>query len=176
MKKKEYLSRILILAAFLTISLTASATQSFAQSLQKEESQTNAQNANGTESGYASILIGLLRTQYVKVSAVNQGDKAIPVRLVLIDDKGKVMILCNEIVASGKAVSETFQLSGNAPNRIEFYAQIRAQNNNDLKNLIPSVQIIDTETDRTDHFIGGSDFFAFRPIFNPPLIELPEIR
>lgn len=146
----------------------------FSAQAQKNDNEAAA-NASNVESGYASILIGLLRTQYAKVSVVNQSNKSIPVKFILIDDKGKVLILCDEIVQSGKSVSETFQHSGGV-NRLEFYAQIRTADNKDLKNLVPSMQIIDTETDRTDHFIGGSDFFAFRPIFNPPLVELPGIQ
>jgi hypothetical protein len=175
MKKNNLLQQLVRLLVISAIAGTFSLTAAAQYKVARTEREAAAQNANGTESGYASILIGLLRTQYAKVSVVNQGDKAIPVKLVFINDKGKVLILCNLIVESGKAVSETFQHPGGA-NRLEFYAQIRTEDDKNLKSLIPSVQIIDTETDRTDHFIGGSDFFAFRPIFNPPLVELPEFQ
>ncbi len=174
MKQQNFRTTYKILPVLLTIMAIMLATDFSAQAQQLEK-EAEIPAANNVESGYASILIGLLRGQYVKVSVVNQDDKAIPVKFVLIDDNGKVMLLCNEIAASGKAVSATFQHPGGA-NRIEFYAQIRTDKGKDLKNLIPSVQIIDTETDRTDHFIGGSDFFAFRPIFNPPLVQLPEFQ
>ena len=175
MKQHNSRKKIAILPIMLAV-LTITLAMAFPAQAQKVDKDFEATNDKNIESGYASILIGLLRGQYVKVSVVNQDNKAIPVKFVLVDKDGKVLILCDDIVQSGKASSETFQHPGGGPHRIEFYAQIRTANDRDLKFLIPSVQIIDTETDRTEHIIGGDDFFAFRPIFNPPFIEMPEIQ
>ncbi len=170
MKQQSHRTRFAILSALLATLMIMTGTSLTAQA-QKNDNVGEIQNATNVESGYASILIGLLHTQYVKMSVVNQDNKDIPVKFVLVDDKGKVLIQCNEIVQAGKTTSETFQHPGGA-NRLEFYLQIRTDKEKDLKNLIPSVQIINAETDQTDLLIGGSDFFSFRPIFNPPLVEL----
>src|SRR5580765_7121998 len=127
-------------------------------------------HADASESGLVAGIIGVLHGQYVKVSALNQGNKAIPVKLVFVDENGKVLIFSNDIVSPGKAFSATFTHPGGV-NRIELYAQIRTESDQDLKNLVPSVQIIDTETGKTEIAFSGSDFFSFRPFFNPPLVE-----
>jgi hypothetical protein len=174
MKRQNFRIKTLILFAMMLAIVMLAA--NFPLNAQKIDRVAETPNAGGViESGYASILIGLLHTEYAKISVVNQGDKDIPVKFVLVDDKGKVLIFCNGVVQTGKSVSATFQHPGGA-NRLEFYAQIRTESDKDLKNLIPSLQIIDTETDKTDIALGGSDFFSFRPIFNPPLIELGAIQ
>ncbi len=174
MQQQNFWKNSAILPAILASVLIMLAA-SFPAAAQKTDKEAETQNANGVESGYVSVLIGLLRGQYVKVSAVNQDNQDIPVKFVLVDDKGKVLIQCNEIVDAGKSVSAVFQHPGGV-NRLEFYAQIRTNKEKDLKNLIPSVQIIDVQTDRTELILGGSDFFSFRPIFNPPLVEFGGIQ
>jgi hypothetical protein len=169
MKNYGSLLKILFLAAFITISLIISTTESFAQLLPREEDGQKAQN-NGA--GLSSGLITLLPGRSIRVSAVNIGRKAVPLELVFVpvSEQGKVSvpIRCDAMPASGDAAFDKFTHTGGV-NRMLMYVQIRVrQNANDIDDLVPSVEIFNEQTGEVEHILSGADFYSFRPIFNPP--------
>lgn len=76
MKRKQFLSKVLVSAMFLTIVLMISATRSFAQKMSYEESLAAAQNNNST--AFGTGLLSLAPGQAARVAAVNIGDKEVP--------------------------------------------------------------------------------------------------
>lgn len=135
-----------------------------------EPSETNAPANDGA--GLSTGLISLLPGQSVRVAAVNVGGKEIngEFLFVPVTEQGKagVPIRCNLIVASGDAAFEKLTHPGGV-NRMLLYVQIRVrQNRNDIKHIVPSLEIFDEQANRSIGLLHGSDFASIGPIFNPP--------
>ena len=138
--------------------------------------QTQKPNADklteqGKGGGLSTGLISLAPGQSVRVSAVNVGNKTIPVELIFIpvNEKGEftVPIQCNAISSPGNAAFDRFTHPGGA-NRIDFYAQVRVlENVEDLAELVPSLQVFDEETGESLLLLSGADFASIRPIWVP---------
>ncbi len=154
--------------ALLAIALLLLATPARAQEQTQQDTAREMANAVTKSSGHVSGLIGIVQGQAIRVGAVNMADHEIRFQLVLVDAQGKVQLLCNEIVSAGKAVFDDFKHPGGV-NRIELFAQVRTANEQDIKQLVPSLEVIEIQNGRTTVAYSGADFFSFRPIFNPPL-------
>lgn len=170
--KREFLSKVLVAAMFLTISLSVSTTAAFAQKSQPEENQNAAQNSGAALS---SGLFSLAPGQAVRVAAVNFGDGSVQLKIVFftVDDQGKLAggFSCDGRPAPGDAMFDTFTHPGGA-NRMSLYVQIQVrQNPNDIKNIVPSLEIFDVQAGpgagpRT--LLSGGDFAKSNPIVIPP--------
>jgi len=171
--KREFLSKVLVAAIFLTISLLVSATATFAQKSQPEENQNAAQNSGGA--ALSTGLFSLAPGQSVRVAAVNFGDGSVRVKIVFftVTDQGKLIagFQYDARPAPGDAAFETFTHPGGA-NRMSLYVQIQVlEKPNDIKNIAPSLEIFDAQAGpgagpRT--LLSGGDFASFKPIVNPP--------
>jgi len=132
--------------------------------------------------GLSTGLISLSPGQSVRLSVVNVGGKVVHGESILVpvaDKGGKVALpggapLVRSIwtVASGDAQSDVFPYPP-SPGRSLFYAQIRVQQDaGELNSLVPSLQIVDDQTGATRELLSGFDFVSFRPIVNPPFIDV----
>lgn len=171
--KREFLSKVLVAAMFLIISLSVSVTATFAQKSPPEENQNAVQNIGGA--ALSSGLFSLAPGQAVRVAAVNLGDGSVRVNIVFftVDDQGKLAggFQCNGKPAPGDAMFDTFTHPGGA-NRTLHYVQIQVrQNPNDIKNIAPSLEIFDVQAGPGGgpiRLLSGGDFVSFKPIVNPP--------
>jgi hypothetical protein len=171
MKRSQFIktyrlsSRLAAIATLLVIFALTFATTFPAQAQKEDDNPPSAPGNGGAALGTG--LISLLPGQSVRLAAVNVGGKSVPVELLVADAQGNVLILCNEFVAPGKAFFDKFTHPGGA-NRLDLYAQVRVrQNVKDIEDLVPSLQIVDDETGRTEHILSGADFAGIRPIWVP---------
>jgi hypothetical protein len=158
--------------ATISASLAAFAllTTVFAGQMLKAGVKAAAQQNEGA--GLSTGLVSLAPGQSARLAVVNVGGKDVSFEFIFVpvteQGKSAVPIQCDAIVSSGNAASAKYGHPGGA-NAVEFYAQARVgENAGDLKDLVPSLQIIDDQTGRTEQLLSGSDFVSFRPIFNPP--------
>jgi hypothetical protein len=159
------LPRLAAITTLLIVFAIIFATTFPAQAQKEDDNPPSAPGNGGAALGTG--LISLLPGQSVRLAAVNVGGKSVPVELLVADAQGNVLILCNGFVAPGKAFFDKFTHPGGA-NRLDLYAQVRVrQNVKDIEDLVPSLQIVDDETGRTEHILSGADFASFRPIFVP---------
>ncbi|HZS07171.1 MAG TPA: hypothetical protein VFD58_20210 [Blastocatellia bacterium] len=142
-----------------------------------EEGASRAEEGNETRGfGFTSGVIGIVQGQTARLTVWNKGDKPALVRLQFVDEQGKVLILCNEIVAPGKAAVESFSIPGGpggGPHRVELLAQFGTNTRSEIGLLVPTVQITDGTSNATAWMFGQEGFAEFRPVFNPPLYPPP---
>lgn len=167
MKNKKLFRPLAIISALALIVAIVCAVRFPAQMQKIEENAAEAQNGGA---GKSSGLVRLPPGQTVRVSAVNVSNKNIPLELIIVDSQGKVLIQRDAISLPGKAVSDTFSIPDGTSN-VLFYAQVRVwQNVGNLKELIPSLEVYDTqvEPDSKPHYVlSGGDFVEIRPIWVP---------
>lgn len=125
-----------------------------------EGGETSAPDNRGVALG--SGLISLLPGQSARLAAVNGGRKEIPLELafVPVTEQGKAgaSILCDSTPAPGDVAFDKFTHPGGV-NRALLYVQVRVrQNANDIKDLVPSVEIINEQTGAVEHILSGADF------------------
>ncbi|MDQ4121904.1 MAG: hypothetical protein M3209_10715 [Acidobacteriota bacterium] len=170
MKRQKLLLKFTFVSAFLAVLILTAAANSFAQEQKaKQTAQTNGGAALST--GVFSLASG--RT--LRISAVNAGGKTIPVEIYIvpISENGKAgnPIPFNAAPAPGDAALEKFTHPGGV-NRISMYVQVRIREDvNDIKELVPSVEVVDEQTGRTEFVLSGTDFVSIRPIFIPPIAQ-----
>jgi hypothetical protein len=126
--------------------------------------------AYGLASGPAGIVAG----QIAIIGVLNTGDEDALVRLQFMDSNGKVLIFCNAIAGAGKTIFETLKISDGTSNRVEFHAEVIANSKQEIKALVPSVQILENETSKTSLFVDRGGFAEFRGVPNPPLVPPDE--
>jgi hypothetical protein len=168
MKNRELFKRFATILSVVAVIALIVTTVLAAQTQKPNADKLTEQGKGG---GLGTGLISLAPGQSVRVSAVNVGNKTIPVELIFVpvNEKGEysVPIPCNAISSPGNAVFDKFTHPGGA-NRIDFYAQVRVEENaGDLDELVPSLQIIDDLTGETLQLLSGADFASFRPIWVP---------
>jgi hypothetical protein len=117
-------------------------------------------------------VINLLPGQTLRVAAVNAGQKEIPLQIYIIpvspQGKADVPIQCNLTPAPGDAAIDQFSIPDGTSNRL-LYVQIRVQNAKDVEDLVPSLEVFNTQTGIPGpHFLlSGADFVEIRPIWVP---------
>ena len=100
----------------------------------------------------ATYFIGLLRVasnRSVRIAAVNHSDHDVPVELTVIDAEGKILILCDAMVASGKGFAHVLDTS-NLQTPTDLYARYRTNKKSDLDDLSLTLQVIDNATGITE--------------------------
>lgn len=118
--------------------------------------------------GLASGPVGIVAGQTAIIGVLNTGQADALVRLQFVDSNGKVLIQCNLIAGAGKTVFETLKISDGTSNRVEFHAEVIANTTQEIKSLVPSVQILENETGKTSLFLDRGGFAEFRALPNPP--------
>lgn len=116
--------------------------------------------------GYSPGLVGLTSGQILRMSVVNEGNLTIPLEFRIFSDKGLPLFQCNEIVLPGQSAFVEFQYLGDG-NRVELNTQIRVGSDKALKELSPSLQVIETVQGNTFSVFGGGDFTGFTKMFVP---------
>jgi hypothetical protein len=158
-------------AAAVVLALAASGALLLAAS--KAAARIENTNDNGGQKSYGltSGVVGITAGQTARLVVYNKGDKDELVRLQFIDANGQVLILCDSIVKSGKALGENFTHPGGA-NRVELRAEVIGDgtSNRSIGLLVPTVQVLENETGKTTLFNDSSGFAEFRALPNPPLV------
>jgi hypothetical protein len=144
MNKRNTLTKTIGSAALLVALAIAISTAVKAHTAQREA-------AAQPDSG-ATYTIGLLRiatNRTVRIAAVNKSDHDIPVELALVDAEGKVLVLCDAIVASGKGFADALDTTGQQL-PIDLYPRYSTTKKRDLEELALTIQVIDNETGKTE--------------------------
>jgi hypothetical protein len=116
--------------------------------------------------GFTTGLVGIVRGQTARLALWNKGDEAVFTRLQFVDEQGKVLIFCNEIIQPGKVATETFSIADGTSNRLEFQAQyapgfsggITPTQAKLIGLLVPTLQVIDDATGANSWMIGPEGF------------------
>ena len=168
MKGQSFLSTFFAVMVFLAV-ITF---QAFAQAPERPN-PTGDGTQPAAAAGFVSGLFSLAPGQSVRVAAVNMSKKAIPVEIVFVpvSEQGKagVPIPCNWTPPAGDAMIEKFSHTGGA-NRMLMYVQIRVSDAKDLKEIAPSLEVFNDQTNAPGGphiFLSGADFAEFRPIWVP---------
>ena len=171
MKKREFLSKIFVVAVLALIAVSAN--QAFAQQEPKPSDPAGDGTTPVAAAGFVSGLFSVLPGQSVRVSAVNMGKEAIPVEFVFVtvSEQGKVVasVLSNAATpAPGDAMIEKITITDGTSRKL-MYVQIRVQDANDLKDIASSLEVFNEQLrrGRTDFFLGGGGFAEIRPIWVP---------
>ncbi len=172
------------LASFATLFLASAVLFSIgAATLSAQEQQgspagataTNRPNPTGdgtAPAGLVSGVINLLPGQTLRVAAVNAGQKELPLQIYIIpvspQGKADVPIQCNATPAPGDAAIDQFSIPDGTSNRL-LYVQIRVQTAKDVEDLVPSLEVFNTQAGSPGpHFLlSGADFAEIRPIWVP---------
>jgi hypothetical protein len=117
--------------------------------------------------GYSTGLIGIAPGQSVRLAAVNEGNLTIPFQFRIVDDQGFPLIQDDGFVPPGKSAFIEFEYFGKG-DRLELNAQVRAGSDKALKELNPSLHVIDTASGKTLSVLGGGNFNSFTKMFDPP--------
>jgi hypothetical protein len=117
--------------------------------------------------GYSPGLIGITAGQILRVVVVNEGNLTIPFQFRIVDDQGFPQIQDNGFVPPGKSAFIEFEYFGKG-DRLELNAQVRAGSDKALKELNPSLHVIDTASGKTLSVLGGGNFNSFTKMFDPP--------
>lgn len=128
------------------------------------------QNDDQRAFGLSTGLVGIVPGQRARLTLWNKGEQAVLARLQFVDEQGKVLIQCNEIIQPGKAGTLEYSLTFNGNLRTELQAQFGTNAKRSIGLLMPTFQVIDNATGATSWMIGQDGFAEFRPIFNPPLV------
>ena len=130
-------------------------------------------------SGLTTGIVGIAAGQTARLAVWNKGQEPILVELRFVDEQGKVLIQCNDIVEAGKSMTEDWPCCGGVepdqsggPHRVELQAQFRTNASREIGLLVPTLQVIDDATGKTSWMIGQEGFVEFRLVPNPP-IPLP---
>jgi hypothetical protein len=147
----------------------ATAITIFSAALNAVAQNENTNNGNGQRAfGLTSGVIGIAQGQTARVVVYNKGDDDALVRLQFVDNNGTVLIQCDLIVKSGKAIGENFVHTGGV-NRIELRAEILTNTRGIIGVLVPSVQVVENATGKTTLFADPGGLAEFRGVPNPPL-------
>ena len=119
-----------------------------------------------------------MRGQRARLSVWNKGGEAVLARLQFVDEQGKVLILCNDIIEAGKAAVEEWPCCGGSADpqipdgtsRVELQAQFGTNEKRSIGLLVPTLQIIDGTSNATSWMIGQEGFAEYHPVFVPPLV------
>jgi len=165
MKTRSLLPRLAAIPTLLVICAVVFTAALPAHTQSGDDSQSNAPSSDGAALGTG--LISLVPGHSARVAAVNVGGKDIQGEFIFVpvteQGKASVPIRCNWFAAPGDAASDTFTHPGGA-NVIQFYAQVRVrQDVKDLNEMVPSLQIFDDQTGKTEELLSGADFASFRP-------------
>ena len=127
--------------------------------------------------GMTTGLVGLVQGQTARLVVWNKGDEEVLARLQFVDEQGKVLIQCNEIIQPRKAAALDWPCCGGnvdsqpgGANRIEFQAQFGTNEKRTIGLLVPTLQITDGTSQATEWMIGQEGFAEFRPIWVPALV------
>lgn len=113
---------------------------------------------------YSSGMVGIMPGQTARIGVVNTGSKDVQVTLSILDDGGKVMILCDSVVSAGQSHFDDFQHPGGA-NRLELRGVVvvrEAANRKEAEAVIPSLQVFEDATGKTTMMIGRDGFSPFQ--------------
>lgn len=169
MKNKKILSKLSISILMVTTLFIFPAANSFAQDTRKEAEKSTAQSSGAALS---TGLISLAPGQSIRVSAVNVGGKNTTLNFAFftISEQGKLagLVICPDMVVSpGNAAIDKFTHPG-GNGRMMLYVQVRVyENPDDIKKLIPALEITDEQTGAIIGVLHSGDFAAFRPLWVP---------
>lgn len=117
-----------------------------------------------SSSSLSSGMAGLAPGETARIGVVNTGSEDVQVTLSILDDNGKVQILCTSVPSTSQAAFCDFQHPGGA-NRIELRGVVvvrEAAARKEAKEVIVTFQIYDDKTGRTSlilpavhEFLGG---------------------